>query len=110
VAADELDTFGDGVRLVELAPLSDPGLVRQSVATALEVPEEAPAAGVRPPGTTDDTRCDTHYAVRGRSPAHRPCRRRRPQLCRERHQCPGCGSDLPPVGRHSPGGGAGSGR
>jgi class 3 adenylate cyclase len=27
VAADELDTFGDGVRLVELAPLSDPGLV-----------------------------------------------------------------------------------
>jgi class 3 adenylate cyclase len=30
VAADELDTFGDGVRLVELAPLSDPGLVPQS--------------------------------------------------------------------------------
>ena len=40
VAADELDTFSDGVWLVELAPLSDPGLVPQSVATALDVPEE----------------------------------------------------------------------
>jgi hypothetical protein len=40
VAADELDTFGDGVWLVELAPLSDPELVPQSVATALDVPEE----------------------------------------------------------------------
>jgi predicted ATPase/class 3 adenylate cyclase len=40
VAADELDTFSDGVWLVELAPLSDPGLVPQSVATALHVPEE----------------------------------------------------------------------
>jgi hypothetical protein len=40
VAADELDTFTDGVWLVELAPLSDPGLVPQSVATALDVPEE----------------------------------------------------------------------
>ena len=40
VAADELDTFSDGVWLVELAPLSDPGLVPQSVATALGVHEE----------------------------------------------------------------------
>jgi predicted ATPase/class 3 adenylate cyclase len=40
VAADELDTFSDGVWLVELAPLSDPGLVPQSVATALGVREE----------------------------------------------------------------------
>jgi len=40
VAADELDTFSDGVCLVELASLSDPGLVPQSVATALDVPEE----------------------------------------------------------------------
>jgi predicted ATPase len=40
VAADELDTFSDGVWLVELAPLSDPGLVPQSVAMALDVPEE----------------------------------------------------------------------
>jgi predicted ATPase/class 3 adenylate cyclase len=40
VAADELDTFSDGVWLVELAPLSDPGLVPQSVATALSVAEE----------------------------------------------------------------------
>jgi predicted ATPase len=40
VAADELDTFGDGVWLVELAPLSDPELVPQSVATALGVAEE----------------------------------------------------------------------
>ena len=39
-AADELDTFSDGVWLVELAPLSDPGLVPQSVATALGVSEE----------------------------------------------------------------------
>jgi class 3 adenylate cyclase len=40
VAADELDTFSDGTWLVELAPLSDPELVPQSVATALGVPEE----------------------------------------------------------------------
>ncbi len=40
VAAEELDTFNDGVWLVELAPLSDPGLVPQSVAMALGVPEE----------------------------------------------------------------------
>ena len=40
VAGDELDTFSDGVWLVELASLSDPGLVPQSVATALGVPEE----------------------------------------------------------------------
>jgi predicted ATPase/class 3 adenylate cyclase len=40
VAADELITFSDGVWLVELAPLSDPGLVPQSVATALSVHEE----------------------------------------------------------------------
>jgi class 3 adenylate cyclase len=40
VGADELDTFSDGVWLVELAPLSDPGLVPQTVATVLGVPEE----------------------------------------------------------------------
>jgi predicted ATPase/class 3 adenylate cyclase len=39
-AADELDTFSDGVWLVELAPLFDPELVPQSVATALGVHEE----------------------------------------------------------------------
>ncbi len=41
VAADLLDSFADGVWLVELAPLSDPALIPQSVATTLGV-REAP--------------------------------------------------------------------
>jgi predicted ATPase/class 3 adenylate cyclase len=40
VAADLLDTFADGVWLVELAPLFDPVLVPQTVASALGVREE----------------------------------------------------------------------
>jgi predicted ATPase/class 3 adenylate cyclase len=40
VAADLLDAFEDGVWLVELAPLSDPALVPQAVATALHVREQ----------------------------------------------------------------------
>jgi predicted ATPase len=39
VAADLLEVFSDGVWFVELAPLSDPGLVPQTVATALGVRE-----------------------------------------------------------------------
>ena len=39
VAADVLDSFADGVWLVELAPLSDPTLIPQSVATTLGVRE-----------------------------------------------------------------------
>jgi predicted ATPase len=40
VAADLLEGDGDGVWLVELAPLADPSLVPQAVATALGVREE----------------------------------------------------------------------
>ena len=40
VAADVLDQFPAGVWLVELAPLSEPGLVPQTVATVLGVREE----------------------------------------------------------------------
>ncbi|MEP6941975.1 MAG: tetratricopeptide repeat protein [Betaproteobacteria bacterium] len=40
VAADSLDRFPDGVWLVELAPLSDPGLVAQTAATVLGLKEE----------------------------------------------------------------------
>lgn len=41
VAADSLERFPDGAWLVELAPLSDPGLVPQTVATVLGLKEEA---------------------------------------------------------------------
>ncbi|MEO8674353.1 MAG: tetratricopeptide repeat protein [Casimicrobiaceae bacterium] len=41
VAADVMDGFPDGVWLVELAALADPGLVPQAVASALGVREEA---------------------------------------------------------------------
>jgi class 3 adenylate cyclase len=40
VAADLLEGEGDGVWLVELAPLADPALVPQAVATALGIREE----------------------------------------------------------------------
>src|SRR4029434_6505169 len=40
VAADSLEQFPDGAWLVELAPLSDPGLVAQTVATVVGVKEE----------------------------------------------------------------------
>ncbi len=40
VAAGLLDTFPGGVWFVDLAPLSDPGLVPHTVAAALRVPEE----------------------------------------------------------------------
>jgi predicted ATPase/class 3 adenylate cyclase len=40
VAADLLEEYADGVWLVELAPLEDPALVRQTVASALGVREE----------------------------------------------------------------------
>ena len=39
-AADALERFPDGVWLVELAPLGDPGLVPQTVATVLGLKEE----------------------------------------------------------------------
>jgi predicted ATPase/DNA-binding SARP family transcriptional activator/DNA-binding CsgD family transcriptional regulator len=39
VARDLISSYTDGVWLVELAPLSEPGLVAQEVAGALEVPE-----------------------------------------------------------------------
>jgi predicted ATPase/class 3 adenylate cyclase len=41
VAAELLDDFGDGVWFVNLAPLSDPGLVARAIAQALGVPEVA---------------------------------------------------------------------
>lgn len=41
VAADLLDRYEDGVWFVELAPLSDPALVHQAIASALGVREEA---------------------------------------------------------------------
>jgi non-specific serine/threonine protein kinase len=41
VAAELAPAFRDGVRLVDLAPLGDPELVPQEVATALEVHEQA---------------------------------------------------------------------
>ena len=40
VAAESLERFPDGAWLVELAPLSDPGLVPQTVATVLNLKEE----------------------------------------------------------------------
>jgi predicted ATPase/class 3 adenylate cyclase len=40
VAADSLERFPDGAWLVELAPLADPGLVPQTVATVLGLMEE----------------------------------------------------------------------
>lgn len=40
VAAEVLEAFGDGAWLVELAPLSDPGLLTQTVAAALGVREQ----------------------------------------------------------------------
>ena len=40
VAAEVLDAFGDGAWLVELAPLSDPALLTQTVAAALGVREQ----------------------------------------------------------------------
>jgi predicted ATPase/class 3 adenylate cyclase len=40
VAADLLETYGDGVWLVELAPLGDPALVPQTVAAALGLREQ----------------------------------------------------------------------
>lgn len=40
VAADVLESFADGVWFVEFAPLSDPALVPQTVATALHVREQ----------------------------------------------------------------------
>jgi len=41
LTADSLEQFADGVWLVELAPLSDPGLVPQTVATVLGLKEES---------------------------------------------------------------------
>jgi len=41
LAADSLERFPDGVWLVELAPLSDPGLVPQTAASVLGLEEEA---------------------------------------------------------------------
>src|SRR6266496_2777938 len=46
VAADSLERFPDGAWLVELAPLSDPGLVPQTVATVLSLKEE-PGKAIR---------------------------------------------------------------
>ena len=40
VAANLLEQHPDGVRLVELAPLADPALVPNSVAAALDIPEQ----------------------------------------------------------------------
>lgn len=40
-AAELLEEYEDGVWLVELAPLTDPGLIPQAVATVLRVSEEA---------------------------------------------------------------------
>lgn len=40
-AADVMDRFPDGVHLVELAPVSDPRMVAQAVATPIGVKEEA---------------------------------------------------------------------
>lgn len=45
VAADALERFPDGAWLVELAPISDPGLVAQTVATVLGL-KEASGKGV----------------------------------------------------------------
>jgi predicted ATPase/class 3 adenylate cyclase len=41
VAAEVLDTFADGVWLVELAPLSDPALMPQAVASVWNIREQA---------------------------------------------------------------------
>ena len=40
VAVHSLDSYADGVWLVDFAPLSDPALVPQTVASALSVPEQ----------------------------------------------------------------------
>ena len=46
VAADSLERFPDGAWFVELAPLADPGLVPQTVATVLGLKEE-PGQSIR---------------------------------------------------------------
>jgi predicted ATPase/class 3 adenylate cyclase len=40
VAGDLLDTFPDGVYLVDLAPLTDPGVIAQTILSALEASEQ----------------------------------------------------------------------
>ena len=47
VAADVLDDYPDGVWFVELAPIADPRLVPQAVASVLGVKEDAGAASCR---------------------------------------------------------------
>ncbi len=41
VAADQIDSFADGVWFVELAPVTDPALVPQAVAAAMRLKEDA---------------------------------------------------------------------
>ncbi|MCA1554440.1 MAG: adenylate/guanylate cyclase domain-containing protein, partial [Chloroflexi bacterium] len=55
VAAEVLDTYADGVWLVELAPLTDPALVPQTVASVLHVRAEA---GRSITATLSDYLCD----------------------------------------------------
>jgi predicted ATPase/Tfp pilus assembly protein PilF len=61
-AADALDAYPDGVWLVELAPLSEPSLVDQQLATVLGIREDAATSG--PGGRTLTDRLVDHLASR----------------------------------------------
>jgi predicted ATPase/class 3 adenylate cyclase len=52
-SADALDAYSDGVWLVELAPLSEPSLVDQQLATVLGIREAVAAGGSGPSTLTD---------------------------------------------------------
>jgi NB-ARC domain len=61
-AADALDAYPDGVWLAELAPLSEPSLVEQQLATVLGIREAAATSG--PGGRTLTGRLVDHLASR----------------------------------------------
>jgi predicted ATPase/class 3 adenylate cyclase len=61
-AADALDAYPDGVWLMELAPLSEPSLLEQQLATVLGIREAAATSGPGAPTLTD--RLVDHLAAR----------------------------------------------
>jgi len=61
-SADALDTYPDGMWLVELAPLSEPSLVERQLATVLGIREDVATSG--PGGRTLTDRLVDHLASR----------------------------------------------